>query len=507
MTQKIFFALTLISALACQSEKPKITALGDPPSPAHAPEADLIRQYGMDPSAVGFLVYDRDARKVVVSHNPDQPFLPASVGKIATTLAALNVLGADYRFPTQLASRGKLKNGVLNGDLYLKGTGDPLLTIPELMNLVELLRRQAIRTVKGGFYYDASDMIEQEKINPQQNDDAVYNTSIGALASEFDRIMLNWQPDRRAEVLDAYLTPSLPIARVELGKPTEPPAESSDEAPGELTGRISSNLDTWVLPPDGPTQGKRELPVHHGNLYTALLFARLCEQAGITLPAPKPGVVPADAKIVATHLSAPLSELVARGLEWSNNLIAEQMLLATARTLAGPSAKPLSLADSASQVTKWLQTQIPKAPWAGYVAENGSGLSTRARLTAAQAVELLNWGDGRIYNEKSFLSMMPISGWKGTLRDRLGQPPTALKVWAKTGTMAYGTALAGYFFSHNNHKHLFAVFLGDPAKRGALDQIAPGSPEHQKMEKAAESWNEQGRKLQDALLAKWVTEN
>jgi D-alanyl-D-alanine carboxypeptidase/D-alanyl-D-alanine-endopeptidase (penicillin-binding protein 4) len=483
---------TLFSLLSCQSEKPRITSLREPSPPARQSETDWIRQYGMDPQSVGFLVYDRDAHKVVTSQNSDRVFIPASVAKLPTTLAALNVLGADYRFPTVVASTGQWKNGTLTGDLYLKGSGDPLLTIPELMNLVELLRRVPARTVKGHFFYDGSDLVELDKINPTQNTDAVYNTSIGALASEFDRQVLSWQPDPQAGMLDAYLTPALSLSRIELGKPTE------GETPAPLSGRLTSDLDTWVLPPDGPAQGRRELPVHHGNLYTALLFARLCEQAGISLPKPQPGILPKEARVIATHLSAPLAELVTRNLEWSNNLMAEQMLLATARQITGKSAP---LGDSATAVTKWWQTQLPKVRWDGYFAENGSGLSSRDRLSPAQAVEILNWGDGRVYNEKSFLSLMPISGWKGTLRERLGQPPTALRVWAKTGSMAYASALAGY------HKHLFAIFVMDPQRRATVDGAPPDSAARQRLEMAAETWIEEGRKLEDALVEKWVTEN
>ena len=101
----------------------------------------------LDPDTVGILVYDPDKRAVVLAHNRDKVFIPASVAKVPTTLAALDVLGAEHTFKTSLYYTGSVRNGTLTGDLYLKGTGDPGLNLRNLMQMAEQLRRAGVQKV------------------------------------------------------------------------------------------------------------------------------------------------------------------------------------------------------------------------------------------------------------------------------------------------------------------------------------------------------------------------
>lgn len=185
--------------------------------------------------------------------------------------------------------------------------------------------------------------------------------------------------------------------------------------------------------------------------------------------------------------------------------MAELFLLASARKLKAPYSTPN---EAANAIASWWKRKLPQVPWQGFVAENGSGLSPHARLSPSQAVGILQWADRRRYDGRSYLSLLPISGMKGTLHTRLANPQTALRVWAKTGTMKYGTSLAGYFFSKENRKHVFAIFVSDLEKRRALDEAAASDPKaFRKLSDAGEAWIDRGRKLQDAMLTKWVTEN
>jgi D-alanyl-D-alanine carboxypeptidase/D-alanyl-D-alanine-endopeptidase (penicillin-binding protein 4) len=218
------------------------------------------------------------------------------------------------------------------------------------------------------------------------------------------------------------------------------------------------------------------------------------------LPAPRPAKVPAGAETIHRHLSAPVAELVSRNLEWSNNLVSELLLLSTARKLSGRAENGL---DSAALITRWLQRQVP-ANWNGYFAENGSGLSPKARMTPAQAAALVRWADQRSFGGHAYLSLLPIGAWKGSLRDRFRDPASALRVWAKTGTMKYGSALAGFYFSRSNRKRIFALMVSDLSRREAFDAAAPDIATFREWNAEGSDWVDRARRLQDELVTTWI---
>ena len=120
---------------------------------------------------------------------------------------------------------------------------------------------------------------------------------------------------------------------------------------------------------------------------------------------------------------------------------------------------------------------------------------------------IVSWGDSLSFKERGLLSLLPISGWKGTLKDHLWRPSTALKVWAKTGTLAYAKGLAGYFFNQANRKLIFALFISDIEKRKQLDaagKLPPDSKALLVQNEVVESWIERARQLETSLLTDWI---
>ena len=117
-------------------------------------------------TAVGYLLIDLESGQVLAELNPDLPLIPASTAKLATAVAALDVLGPEHRFSTELLARGALTGGVLHGDLVLRGGGDPFLDLADLLGLAVRLKNSGIREVEGRFLIDDTALPRFAEIEP-----------------------------------------------------------------------------------------------------------------------------------------------------------------------------------------------------------------------------------------------------------------------------------------------------------------------------------------------------
>jgi D-alanyl-D-alanine carboxypeptidase/D-alanyl-D-alanine-endopeptidase (penicillin-binding protein 4) len=429
----VFCFLLALSCSSCQTapQKPVIIHGSDPSDYLVLSDEAIYKDKAISPQNVGFAVYDLEENLLKIENNSTHPYIPASVQKTATALFALDTLGPKYRFKTKLAYVGKIHDGVLDGDLYLQGTGDPFFTAADLMRLAQQLRDHGVRHVSGHFYYDENMLAHVSAISPYPSfGEDSYNPGVSALSLDFNESYVE-KTDTRI-----YSIPELPA------------------------------------------------------LYTAEMFSKFCEFSGVELPLAKPGELPPHVRMIAEHESFDLLKLIEMNLEFSNNLMSELILLSAGQKVAGHS---VSQSEAAAFLVDWLKQKIPATDWSGYVAENGSGLNPHGRVTPNQELAILRYADGKRFDGKTFLSLLPIAGWKGSLRKRMGDPHLAFSVWAKTGTMNYTSALAGYFFAHSKKKYAFVIFITDP--KGSNDPKGSGEPA---------LWTQKAREIQDRLLARWI---
>ncbi|MBF0285242.1 MAG: D-alanyl-D-alanine carboxypeptidase, partial [Magnetococcales bacterium] len=255
--------------------------------------------------------------------------------------------------------------------------------------------------------------------------------------------------------------------------------------------------EKWRLSPGGARQGWDWVPVKNPGQYTATVFRRFAKDLGMELPIPAPRQAPADAANLVEHHSPFLSTLVDKALEFSNNLWTELIGMTAASRAAGG---PLTSAQAGEGLSRWYAQNLPNIDWNGFHLANSSGLASASRSTPAQMVEILKFGERTEVGEKMYLSLLPISGWKGTLHNKLNSPSTALRVWAKTGTINYGKALAGYLFSANGRRLAFAAFVSDIDKRRQFDQarLMHGSGG------MTTGWNGRAGGLIYALVENWI---
>ena len=445
----------------------------------------LMAKLGLADAELGYIVIDPATGQSLAQYNADKLFLPASVSKLATVYAALQILGPSHRFVTQLLRQG--------GDLYLQGGGDPVLTANDLQSLaIELKAANAGPITR--FFYDDGLMAAVPEINAEQPVAAEYNCGIGALDLDFNRIEILWSRPVAGGPL-AFQARSIADG---LEVPTgwigfEPAPENlPPEMPFLYAG--DGKADRWQYAQSIPDSGMSFLPVKGTSLQTALVFAQLALGEGISLPQPAPGHVPAGTVLVGRSESPPLAEIVPGLMRYSNNSTAELMGLAASRSLTGRSLTPQ---QSSLALTSWLEARLPHTDWRGLALEYHSGLSPKSRLSPRQMAAIL----GLVAGDPELMQSLPPL-------DKDGEPavpgdaPPLRNVQGKSGTMDYASALAGFFPARDGRGLAFAVFVFDPARRAAFDatrdiRVLAPSPE-------ALDWTRRARKLEAELLEGWL---
>ena len=462
------------------------SAVAGPSPKSDAPQTDeaLLTSSRFAANDIGYLVVDLADKRVVAEHNPDRPFIPASVAKIATIVPALEILGVDHRFTTTVEAAGEVADGVLKGTLVLRGGGDPSLTGDDLKAMAQQLAAAGIKSVDGRFLYDASATIELPQIDPMQPQAVDYNCGVSALSVNFNRVRLNWQKvgaDRTPTVVAASRGLTVPLDGISV-------AFASEDLAGPFVRSGPPSQDRWLLSANLPSHGEDWLPVGNPSAIAADAFRAAAAIEGIALPAPSPGVTPEDAREVVRHDSGPLAGIAGEVLRYSNNLSAELIGLATSRALTGGK---LSLGDSASALADWWHKRLPDADWTGLSLENHSGLSTKSRATPRQIVVMLEEA-ARLPGGTDFHELLHAIGWKGT-------KGTA---HVKTGTMSYVRGLAGYIDTVAGHRLAFAIFFNDAEKRAALE--ATFDPHVRAIDARSRSWRNRAETLEQKLATGWA---
>lgn len=475
---------TTAAPVAATTAAPAADVVADPPSldpAALKPRIDaILAAKALTGATLGVQAVDLATGAVLYSRNPDLPLNPASNIKLVTTAAALALLGPEHRYVTRVyVAKKTLKGHTIEGDLYLRGGGDPALITADLYQLASDLRALGITRVTGGLVLDTS-LFDKDQLPPgfeQKEELVAYRSPGGALSVNFGTFVVLVRAGKAAgEAALAAIDPPVPSIKIEttattsagartrLGVSIVPADKSGPKGRGDsghdLTIKLSGTIGVDAEP------AEYRYPVTHPAEYTAEVFKLMLQQRGIKLAKPtvKLAKVPDDAARLAIVRSQPLSVLVRSVNKLSNNYMAEHIL----KTL-DPNT-PQTYAGGLARVRGWLVEQ--GIATAGFSMTNGSGLYDTNRITAAQLAALLVGvhRDFRIAGD--FLASMAIAGADGTMRSRLQDSPAQRFVRAKTGTLDEVSALAGYAGAVGKTPVVFAILVGglDRWKAGSVKQ-------------------------------------
>ncbi|MCH7865073.1 MAG: BrxA/BrxB family bacilliredoxin [Proteobacteria bacterium] len=186
-------------------------------------------------------------------------------------------------------------------------------------------------------------------------------------------------------------------------------------------------------------------------------------------------------------------------LEHSNNMVTELIGQVAARHLDGEAK---DLAGGALTLSRWLRKRLPDTAWDGFRLPNHSGLSSKARVTPRQMAAIVRLAAGRRYGGGGYLSLLPASGLGDSMHGRFRDPATALKIWAKTGTLKYAKGFTGILFTQQGRQVAFALYVTDFRKRLIYDvttdalEPAPAA--------RAEDWIRRAEALEEDLVREWI---
>jgi serine-type D-Ala-D-Ala carboxypeptidase/endopeptidase (penicillin-binding protein 4) len=444
------------------------------------PEVDAALARAKVPrDAVSFLVVETQGRAAPrLSHRAQIPMNPASVMKLVTTYAALDLLGPAYQWTTPVFVDGPVVNGVLQGNLYIQGQGDPKLVLERLWLLLRRVQGLGIKTIAGDVVLDRS-ALEVPEVDPAKFDGEPlrpYNAAPDALLINFKSVVMTFTPDRAANLAQVQYDP--PLAGVSL--PSTVPLGSGDcgNYRGLLKADFADASRIRFLGSYPSSCGEKSWPVAYVDPKTYAPRALLGvwqAMGGKLVGNARYGTVPptvAAGKPAFVSASAPLAEVIRDINKYSNNVMAQMVFLALGRgdatsALAASDTNveaPLavsgtptalttgSFAASRAAVQRWWRERLPadEAP----TLDNGSGLSRQERISAAGLGHLLQSAYlSPVMSE--LMSSLPISGVDGTLR----RVKSNVDAHMKTGSLSNVVARAGYVLADSGKRYAVVAII------------------------------------------------
>ncbi|MGY2289381.1 D-alanyl-D-alanine carboxypeptidase/D-alanyl-D-alanine endopeptidase [Pseudomonas sp. SDO528_S397] len=430
----------------------------------------LLADPALQGASVALMVREAGSGNTVYQHNGQTRLTPASNLKLFTTAAAMDVLGPQYRFATQLLGSGQRQGERLTGNLYLRGLGDPSIQWADYQALAAQLASQGVRQVQGDLVFDDT-WFDAERLGvdwAQDDETTYYGAQISALTvspnTDFDAgtvLVIAQAPAIVGQPVSVAINP--PTGYLQL----------SNRAVSGTGQRYSLNRlhGTNLLQLSGaiaPGKQRQQLvSVWEPTQLVANLFEQALAQQGISVSGRRlfGATTPATATVLASHDSAPLQDLITPLLKLSNNNMSEALLKAMGRKTANAGTAEAG----AAAVAGFLKRQGLNPAMLNQV--DGSGLSRRNLVSAQDLTDLLLVARKQPWFD-AWYNALPIAGNPqrmvgGSLRNRLRDTPAQNNLHAKTGSMEGVSSLSGYLTDANGRRLVFAMMSNNYAATGA----------------------------------------
>jgi D-alanyl-D-alanine carboxypeptidase/D-alanyl-D-alanine-endopeptidase (penicillin-binding protein 4) len=436
-------------------------------------EAALARAK-IPPEAVSVVVQEAGAAGSRLAWRATQASNPASVTKLVTTLAALELLGPTWTWSTPVWLQGRQgAQGVLEGDLVIKGSGDPSLVVERIWLLLRRVQQAGVREIKGDIVLDrtAFRVADQSPADFDGEPLRPYNAQPDALLLNYRALTLGFAPQAGRGVAAVGVEP--PLAGVDVDKSvalraagacgdwrTDLKLDASDPSRIRLRGSLATAC------------GEKSWPLAYADpaSYNArVLEAMWREMGGRLAGRVRDGLAPATAPSFEFE-SPPLGAVVRDINKFSNNVMAQQLFLTLGLQAQGVGSEQ----TAREAVGAWLHDAIG-ARADGVVIDNGSGLSRDTRISADTLAALLQsaWKSPVM---PEFIASLPILSQDGTLRRAKGPAAArfAGRAHLKTGSLQGVVAIAGYLLTPDARRYVIVAIVNHPnaqAARPALDAL------------------------------------
>jgi serine-type D-Ala-D-Ala carboxypeptidase/endopeptidase (penicillin-binding protein 4) len=427
-----------------------------------------LQQAEIPQSAVGVYVRELGAAKPEIAHRADQAMNPASVMKLVTTYAALELLGPAYTWKTDVYATD-LKGDAVSGNLYLQGHGDPALTLEDFWLLLRSLKQRGVRLIKGNLVLDQS-YFDLPNTDPNGFDNKgyrAYNTNPDATLISYKAVSARFIPSADGSSLQVVLDPDLPQVQLQSQVSLKP-----GSCPNDWRDGISKDVQNGPRSATIVLRGSYAADCGEKSLqfnllsnaeFVSGLFRQLwTEMGGTWLGSIKEGAAPEGERPLFSWESQPLADAVRDTNKWSNNLMARTILLTLGAAQFGP---PGTTAKGERAIKAWLAQKGLEFP--ELVIENGAGLSRQERISAKSLGNLLvDASNSPVMPE--LISSLPIAGTDGTMKKRLKNNGITGRAHIKTGTLDGVKTIAGYVLGKSGKRYA-VVFLVNHANAGEAD--------------------------------------
>jgi len=432
---------------------PQVTVASDDTLPIPVQSALNHREVPHD--TLSIYVEDLESGEVVARWQDGIPRNPGSTIKLLTTLVALDVLGSTYAWQTDIFALGPIADGKLNGDLLIRGNGDPFLVTERVWQMLRRIRQAGIREIGGDLLIDDS-YFEVADHDPAAFDHQplrAYNVAPNALLMNFKVVRFWFEPNRDASSVRIWLDPSL--ANLEVDNRLALTPGSCRGYQRGITISSNASIDKMTFSGKFPNGCKRyamDRSALSHNEFAYGLFTSLWRESGGRFEGGwRKAMAPNDMDPMIEFGSLPLADVITRINKYSNNVMARQLLYTLSAVVLGA---PGTEAGGRKVVGDWLQQN--GLGFSELAFDNGAGLSREARMTAADFGAMLRFAWQQPYMPE-YVASMSLSGLDGTLANRLDNRPLEGTAHLKTGSLDHVAAIAGYMQSRSGRR--FAVVV------------------------------------------------
>ncbi|MFI4922570.1 MAG: D-alanyl-D-alanine carboxypeptidase/D-alanyl-D-alanine-endopeptidase [Burkholderiales bacterium] len=426
------------------------------------PLSKPLKDAGLNESHVGIFVQEVNAKTPVLAYGADRPFNPASTMKLLTTYAGLELLGPAFTWKTEFYALGTIEGEVLNGDLIIKGYGNPNLTLENFWLLLRDLRQRGIREIRGDLVLDRG-YFTVLNTDPGQFDSEPYrpyNVAPDALLLNFKSIRLLFIPVAEKKTVKVVADPLSVQIEIING------LTLIDEPCGEWNPKLISNILATAkaarivlngVYPSGCGEQTWYVALFGHPQYVYSVFKELWQELGGTLKgAVREAETPAEAQLVFSGDSVTLGKAVRDINKWSNNVMARQLFLTIG---AEATQSPATSEQSAQAIKQWLSQKGLLFP--ELVLENGAGLSRSEHISAKHlGMLLINAYQSPLMPE--FIASLPLIAVDGTMKKRLNGEDIAGRGHIKTGSLEGVRAIAGYVLDHKGRMMVVVCLVNHP---------------------------------------------
>lgn len=418
--------------------------------------------------SVAAMVQEVDGGRPRLSWQVAQAVNPASLMKLLTTDAALDLLGPAWTWSTPVWFDGKVHEGVLDGNLVIRGSGDPTLVLERLWLLLRRVRQQGVREIHGDIVLDRGAFSPPSQAPADFDGEGLraYNVGTDALLLNYKAVVLTFTPDLAAGRAWVASDPPLAGVRTDPSVPLSAgpcadwhkslAADFSDPLRLRLSGSYPAACleKTWASAyPDPARYNERAL--------VGMWLEMGGKLTGSVRDGPAPATPPAFAWV-----SPPLAEVIRDINKYSNNLMAQQLFLTLGLTQRGKGTP-----EAAREVVRqWVESRAGPASSASLVIDNGSGLSRDGRVSAQLLTRVLlaAWASPAM---PELMSSLPVSGIDGTLKHAGAAPGRA---HLKTGSLRDVAGIAGYVLGNSGRRYVVVAIANGPnaaEARAAFDAL------------------------------------